>query len=480
MGDDMQHRRRFAVIATPMFALLAALLLGWSVAAAQEPSGDAAAIPLSVTLTSSRDVCTANTLTELTWTITGGKAPYTLSIDGETVDPAAESHRINCGPLPETPAPDPASPFPVEYRHARGFAATVTDARGVSATGTDLAELKAPLPAPTGLGHYAERTEMSIWWDRVAAAGPAPTGSECPCPLYLVRWRSAGTSVWEMALHPDQDAERSGPGRRFYDLTEGTAYEWAVATLRDAIEQETPMVLNWTAPSTATTVAPPTGVRATATHDTITVAWDPQPVADRFHVSVKGPHGSAYEVFRPGDNTPHQVVFRHLSPGTEYTVEVSVPAAYDSPRTEITVSTTAPPEGWTPLARGPRNLRTTVTHNSVTVDWDARHAGANDVYHVFLFHTGSDREPTAADRREHKLLSGAGVTQHTFTGLAPATTYRVAVRHPDVVSGRVEVAVTTLAAPAAAQSAGPVTTCIEITPSWRVCPTPAVTSAGLP
>ena len=42
--------------------------------------------PLTLELGSSRELCTANTLTELSWTIAGGRPPYTLSIDGQAVD----------------------------------------------------------------------------------------------------------------------------------------------------------------------------------------------------------------------------------------------------------------------------------------------------------------------------------------------------------------------------------------------------------
>ena len=237
-----------------------------------------------------------------------------------------------------------------------------------------------------------------------------------------------------------------------------------MATLRGAIEQETPTALNWSATATATTVAPPTGVRATATHDTITVTWAPQPAAPYFTVGLRGPDGSTSQTLTADGATPHQVVFRHLPPDTEYTVAVSVPAAYESPRTEITVSTTVAPADWTPLPRGPQNLRTAVTHNSVTVAWDAPYAGALDAYQVWLFHTGADREPTAADRQEYHLVEGAGTTAHTFTGLARATTYMVWVQHPGIVSETAKVAVTT-----AARSTGPALTCFEYLVGAVIC-----------
>ena len=65
----MPDRRRFAVVVTPLLALLAAMLLGWSVAAAQAPD------PLTLTLTAERAECTAGTLNPVTWEISGGTPP---------------------------------------------------------------------------------------------------------------------------------------------------------------------------------------------------------------------------------------------------------------------------------------------------------------------------------------------------------------------------------------------------------------------
>ena len=326
-----------------------------------------------------------------------------------------------------------------------------------------------PLPAPTGIVAYAQRTNIGVEWDRVPEAGPVPEFADCPCPLYLRRWRVVGTEAWTTRITQDRNSNsgqtRAGSGHD--PLREGTTYEFQIATLRHAIERETLDALNWSATVTATTVAPPTGVRATATHDSITVTWDPQPAAKSFSVSVWGPDGSMVQSFKPDGDTPHQVIFRHLPPETEYTARVVADIGYDSPRTETKVSTTAPPANWTPLPRGPQNLRTTVTHNSVTVDWDAPYAGAEDAYQVWIFHTGADREPTAQDRKEYILLEGAGITEHTFTGLARATTYVVYVEHPSIVSETVRVAVTTLAVPA--PRAKRAVTCFEYLVGATIC-----------
>ena len=386
--------------------------------------------PLSLTLTAVRAECTEGTLNPIVWTITGGTPPDTLTINEALVNPDAERTTVTCGNLPDGAT-----------EASEAITAVVTDADGATVTASAAYAIVPPLPAPTGLGHYAERTEMSIWWDRVAAAGPVPTGSECPCPLYLVRWRVAGTSTWEMALHPDQDAARSGPGRRFYGLSEGTTYEWAVAALRDAIEQETPAGLTWSPTVTATTVAPPTGVRATATHDTITVTWDPQPGARSFSVSVRAPGSGDSQSFTPDGDAPHRVVFRHLPPGTEYTVRVLVNAGYESPSTQTTVRTSAPPPDWEPLPRGPQNVRTSVTYDSITVRWDPPFPEAHDYYRIFL-QPRTEQIVPFSESSQSGSASG-GVTEYTFRGLGPDSTYEITVSHAGVVFEEVGTTVTT-------------------------------------
>ena len=421
--------------------------------------------PLALTLTAERAQCTEATLNPVTWTITGGSPPYTVTVAGAPVAADATSVNATCGTLPE-PAPGgtPLTEAPGTITGA------VTDATGAPATASAAYTIVPPLPAPTAIYSAAYRTFIGLDWDRVDAAGPVPAlGAECPCPLYLLRWRVAGTETWTTGLHADRQVHpgQAVAGRLLLDLFESTTYELAVATLRDAIEQDTPAALTWSAPVTMHTLAPPTGVRATATHDTVTVTWDPQPGVRVFAVTVWGPHGATTtQQFTPDGSTPHQLVFRDLPPDTEYRVEVRVPAGQDSVWTEITVATSTPPADWTPLPRGPQNLRTSVTHDSVTVDWDAPHTGAGSVYHVNLHPPVGLRQSVAVH---------SGVTEHTFTGLAPATTYEVAVIHADIVVKKVETSVTTSAAPAprATQRSN---ICIEPFPGTVLCTTgPAFT-----
>ena len=418
--------------------------------------------PLALTLTAERAQCTEATLNPVTWTITGGSPPYTVTVDGETAPADATSANATCGTLPDYGIWLPVTEAPGT------ITATVTDATGAPATASAAYTIVPPLPAPTGVGIDAMRTAFQAVWDRVPAAGSVPTlAQDCPCPLYLLRWRPSGTTSWTTALYADRGSvSQGGTAYYFEGVLEGSTYQWSIATLRDAIEQQTPTALTWSPPVTAATVTPATGVRATATHDTITVRWDPQPTARSLTVSVDGPNaGGSAQLFASADGIPPEAVFRNLPPDTEYLVTVSVPALDQTPRTEITVRTTVAPSDWTPPPRGPQNLRTAVTHNSVTVNWGAPYTGAHDVYTVSLFH---------ANTEVGYAIAYGGVTAHTFTGLTPTTTYKVVVTHIDIVRQSAEASVTTAAEPTetARQTISPVPMCTEYLVGSLVCTTP--------
>ena len=87
--------------------------------------------PLYLKLTSSRELCTAGTLTEISWEIAGGTPPYTLSIEGEMVDVDADNIRINCGALPYDPRTGELA-----ASRTKTFRGSLRDSRGVTATAT--------------------------------------------------------------------------------------------------------------------------------------------------------------------------------------------------------------------------------------------------------------------------------------------------------------------------------------------------------
>ena len=111
--------------------------------------------PLMLELSSSRELCTANTLTELRWQISGGRPPYTLTIDGETVDSEAESYRVNCGPIPTDPMGAVPGTAP-----SKAFSATVTDSRTIPVSVADEVRvaLAEALPSVADVEPFAARS----------------------------------------------------------------------------------------------------------------------------------------------------------------------------------------------------------------------------------------------------------------------------------------------------------------------------------
>ena len=171
-GDDMPNRRRLAAVAAPLLGLLAALLLGWSVAVAQAPE------PFSLTVTAGRSECTAGTLNPVTWEISGGTLPYTLTLPPYTVFDASDNAYAAGIPVPCGDLPEGASTAPTT------FMAVVTDARGATATASTVYTIVPPLPAPTGLRLDAA-VRYGVWlvWDAVDGAG-----SQSPFDQYLFQY----------------------------------------------------------------------------------------------------------------------------------------------------------------------------------------------------------------------------------------------------------------------------------------------------
>ncbi len=394
--------------------------------------------PLSLTLTALRAECTAGTLNPVVWRIKGGTPPDTLTVDGAVVNADAERTTVTCGNLPAGATEAPGT-----------IKASVTDAAGTTVTASAAYTIVPPLPAQSELGGPSLHALNWLKWDRGGVGGSPPTTgtwtSACRCQRYLVRWRSVGTDTWttdSLVVNLSQAAD----GVIFYSLEgldEGATYEIAIAKVRDKIEQETPGALMWSAPLLIAPISPLSGVEAIATHDTITINWDPPPVLERLDVRIREPrtHRSDQRGIIADDTIPDHIVFRDLRPDTWYPLHVIVGTPELAADAMMRVRTAAAPAEWTPLPRGPQNLRTTVTHDSVTVDWDAPYAGADDVYTVEL----TSREAQGA---ETATVSG-GVTTNTFTGLAPATSYSVWVTHSDIVSEPVGVAIRTQARPAA-------------------------------
>ena len=225
----MADRRRLAVIAAPLLALLAAVLAGWSVAAAQAPD------PLTLTITAERSECTAATLNPVRWVISGGVEPYALIVDGTPVEAGARHTTVICPALPEGATEAPAT-----------VTATVTDAAGETVTTRAAYMIVPPLPAPETAGEIVGYTsQLAFPW---YTAEPPP-GADALVG-FLVRWREVGSATWayEWALaweHEDGGIIYGTPAW-VEGLRDATTYEAAIAPMRHFLEPKTPQALRWT------------------------------------------------------------------------------------------------------------------------------------------------------------------------------------------------------------------------------------------
>ena len=430
----MPDRRRVAVVVTPLLALLAALLVGWSGAAAQAPD------PLTLTLTAERAECTAGTLNPVSWEIEGGTPPYTLTLDGASVDPDAESVNVTCGALPEGASTASGT-----------ITATVTDATGAPATASAAYTIVPPLPAPVATADVfmVMRLSVNFAWPGLIV----PASCDVPTGCYAFRTRLAGESDWQHSWDEHRDAYRNPRAsiRHTVDAS-GTTVEAGIAAMRHPIEIETPDALQWSATAQATSLTDISGLTATATHDTVTVRWTRQPDAVWWGVTLSGPgggdvrrisrRGPADRGAEWGDPTSatHEVTFTQLPSDTGYVVVVwgdAMAEAGDAHVVEATtrVRTAAAPPDHTPLVRGPQNLRATATHDTIAVSWDHPRPDTEDRYWLYISGPYGDRYANVWPPN----------SQHTFDDLLPNTTYLIHVMHNDIVRESAEITITTKA-----------------------------------
>ena len=399
---------------------------------------------LTLELESSRELCTAGTLTEVSWQIAGGAPPYSLQVEGVPVNADVDNLRINCGALSEAEAADEDAALA-----AKRITAVVTDARGVRREAAlDVARARA-LPAPS----------------QHTSAQPTNTGVEI-LTLFdewqpdldgdgriLVRHRPFGSnSEWSYV-------QAGWTVRIGLNLTTDE-HTTQMAYLRHPLEAETPEALNWNHPETHGRLKPPPNLTATATHDTVIVSFDDQPGFWGASVSLvlrsssgellgsvqKGFH-SIFTPRPPGSSsTQRQVVFTHVPPSSAFSVDVWLGTADLGSTHASTTGRTAPaPPGWSAPLQGPQNLRATATHNSITVRWDPPYEDPDIYYFLVVSEAETGREIDAifpgADQREWTIRGGL------YEWLRPNTGYRVTVTHRGLPWASAEIIVRTLSSP---------------------------------
>ena len=436
-------------ITTALIALLATLLwpAGGTARADTPPAPElrraepwltlAAQPRFTLWLTSSRELCTAGTLTEISWKISGGSAPYALSIENSAVDVSADNVRINCGALTETEAADEEAALA-----AKTITAVVTDSRGVQRKAAlDVARAKA-LPAPTNVEQRPYNTDVLVRWGIVDGAGSqSPTTVD---PVTQNRLRVSGV-VRTRANRAGAEWSYHVFNRIYYDHSAlaldppADLRVLSVAVIRHPLELETPTALNWSEEIVYTGTKPAQNVTLTTTHDTVTVSWDRQPYVSYQAITVwlfPTDGGGGWRAKRltaeQGTSGRHSVTFPHLPADTKLLLKIEVHGASslgeEAPPVSHTVRTLPAPTGWSPAPAGPQNLRYTQTGGVTTVVWDDPYPDAQSNWFLTI-------DDPATGALWSTWVYGTSWTLPAYLVVFADTEYRVTVEHRDVVSG---------------------------------------------
>ena len=138
-------------------------------------------------------------------------------------------------------------------------------------------------------------------------------------------------------------------------------------------------------------------------------------------------------------------------------MEVRLDKGPESALAEVEARTTAAPPGYTPLPRGPKNVRVTAPSDAIQVSWDPPHSLAERRYTVFLFDPNDRIGPEGYPRRLGYVdVRGNEPTTATFTGLRPQSTFLVEPKHYGMFRVSVERTVRTTATDRARAGSGEV------------------------
>ena len=427
---------------------------------------------LTLELESSRELCTAGTLTEVSWQISGGKPPYALQVEGVPGDVSVDNIRINCGALSEAEAADEDAALA-----AKRVTAVVTDSRGVRREAAiDVARARA-LPAPTGVWYQTNVGGVTVSWDEVEGAG-----SQSPTIV-------SGNDKRRVTGVMRTRASRDGAAWSYQTVTRLYADEWdlgptsgvrvlSVAAVRHPLETETPGALNWSDDLEYASMTLAQNVTLTATHDTVTASWDRQPYAGgqqvlvtlhkRSQVDRRGDlRASGYRFLQlweqEGVGGRHRVTFSHLPPDTDlrlaiemhhYTGDAEEPD-YSPDTTSHNVRTLPAPAGWVPVPAGPQNLRYTEANGSITVTWDDPYSNAEPSWFLTI-------ENPLTGARWVTWVSEMSWSLPADLVVLPDTQYRVTVEHIDVVVGSASILLRTPPASATGHAEPPDT--LDVSP----------------
>lgn len=404
-----------------------------AVAHAQQP-----AEPLTLKLSSSRQLCTAGTLTQVSWIISGGAPPYALTINGETVDADAPHALAPCGAMV-----DDGLEWLLGIGRQRHIAAVATDSLGATVTASARLTLAAALDPPAD----AQSRSFLVWSRNPLRFGFGDPQvrtrwrAETPPrqrldPYMLLRWRVRNADHWTYEdLAPVQRFESEQLHEWSVDESLiGSVLEIQLAYVRGGIEQESSHALSWSPPQLISVAPLPRNIVAKTTHDTITLSWGPNSPGTHYTAALTAGR-SAYPSWDIDvePTCPCEAHFDGLLPDTWYRVHVGFAEGYIDPPWWFDVRTESAPPAWSADGRLPRNIEARSVEEGLEITWEPPPAGPKLDYWVCA-------TPAADPFFWHECRSvDAGEQRYVRTMQSPVTgTYRIRVGHQSIPAATAE------------------------------------------
>ena len=271
--------------------------------------------PLSLTLAVDHSPCPPGERAPLTikWSISGGVAPFTLSI-GDLLGRETEERRGSTV---------------VECRIGtdglmQDIRASVADANGQSTHFTLGHEQAWRHWFEDGKDPFAVTLgRRNVYRDRALVAWTGCRGRY----LAVLRWRPAGTEPWSYVL--DYPVTRHGDGWTCSGVLDGlaplTTYEYQLARYLWPDQLQRPERLQWTETQTVTTLGEPQELSITQDGATVSVSWRRQPDSWAYVVRLRSDSRSWWKRHEPSGEATETISFTGVPPGTALSIELISP-----------------------------------------------------------------------------------------------------------------------------------------------------------
>ena len=425
--------RRCLGLFGPLVALVGLLLL---------PNPISAEEPLSISISSSRESCTVGSLTDVSWRISGGTAPYEVAVNGVAVDPDAASERVLCA-LAEGLA-DASQMNAFERTVIR---ATVTDASNQGASDSLVLPLTQPFPPPrrafAGAGQEWSDYRFARLYAEVKRNFAEDQYQSPPPSLFLFRWRQAGSNTWTYHSH-DESTSDAFFSQQLHQHASGTRYEVQISQLRDPIERETPDALRWTRTLTAISEGPPNDVTVRTSADSAVVSWTANRSDTYWRLTLedneragRGYYASETQVVK-GQHS-YRVEFDNLRPEHDYSISLQNWSGIVLPEATFDIRTGPERTDASRAYTGPviTSVYQPDGRDVIAVEWEAPLLDDDTEVLVYAYEFG-----TPIDYQEIRRVK-SGQSQLWIADVRPGTLYRVVVAYDDLYRTRDEVFVET-------------------------------------